>query len=58
MDDLEEEVSKWKKRIRDTGRPVRYADSFREGWRKCEEKRKKKQGKPKSVNQDLEDDDE
>ena len=42
-DPLEDALSVWKKRVRDTSRSVRYSDAFRDGWRAAEWHNKRKE---------------
>ncbi len=43
MNALEKALEAWKKRVRDTSRPLRYSDAFRDGWRAAEWERKKQE---------------
>ena len=42
-DPLEDALSVWKKLVRDTSRPIRYSDAFRDGWRAAEWHNKRKE---------------
>jgi len=36
MNALGKALEAWKKLVRDTSRPLRYSDAFRDGWRAAE----------------------